>query len=842
MRASITSGALRGVCATLLAVGSIGCSGSDDATAGGDAPGDTLDVQCAGKCDGWGSIESYYRDAKNLDLGDLVAVGAGFASEGLNDTLTVSDFAGIQIAEPKFYTTQEQAAQDVTLEDLNKLVSGLATTFGERELTTEVNELRLAHLQSSSNKLYAELAFQVGAGVHGWNIATGGFGGGSVNVGFDANASLGVRVIGAYADELAAVKGAPLKALRAARGFVLPRSLDDVRALQPGEVLAWSGQGNIGLNVGVGVPLLVASPTPALSYGIVLSAALRTRLGGDVDVQLVRLSGDQIVVDVGVQVGSILSAELGLSDGWGVLGLVKKSASVGGANVDLGKLADKSLRKQLDDKLNFVAARLAKTKQKTRLNVARMRFSLDAGADPARLEQAVAQALRGDVRLAQAMANAGDPGVTAEFDISRSGVSATSTAGVEIFGMHFFKSVTEGAGSVVVQTPGGARTLLFDSLHKEGGWFFSSHGYTRVGVSGLVYDAQNAGALPTGEANLFVQLQEGDEFMERDKLLDHLDSVIRALGGKDALSAIEGPGNELEAYVQKTCNPSPAFDPCRTEVLSDPTVVSLRQQGEQALAQAVAGLEPGVRDLVTKCGALRLATQATVEPAASFVGPNASVVLDYRMDDRAVTSLLVDKNRFDVKNALLGHLEAVTIDRQDPATTIQADRAKLDSGKTKETLDALMTIYDDASSRYVRLVAAEEAVISSIGPIGPRAVELRFPVDAQKRVDYDKATASSFSQARSKVAMELFDKLVGASSPLGRNDEQPVGYALLSLVPSDHVDLRVDVDMDLGNGFSQNFDHYKQAGWAPLDAYAKGSQVAPIDGGQFSVDALLNLK
>lgn len=821
---------------------SAGCSGSDDPASSGDAPGETLGVQCNGKCDGWGSIESFYRDAKNLDLGDLVAVGAGFASEGLNDTLSVSDFAGIQIAEPKFYTTKDRAAQDLTLEDLDQLVSGLASTFGEKELATEVNALRLAHLNGSVDKLYAELAFQVGAGVHGWSVATGGFGAGSVNVGFDAGATLGVRVIGAYDDETSAVGGAPLKAMRAARGFVLPRSVDDVRNLKPGEVIAWSGKGAIGLNVGVGVPLLIASPTPALSYGIVLSAGLRTRLAGDVDVQVVRLSGDQVVVDVGVQVANILSAELAINDGWGVQGLVKKSANVGGANVDVGKLVDKSLRKQLDDKLSFVAARLEKSKQKTRLNVARMRFSLDGGADPVALEQALAQALRGDVRLAQALANRGEPGVNAEFDISRSGVSATSTAGAEIFGMHFFKSVTEGSGSVVIQTPGGARTLLFDSLHKAGGWFFSSHGYTRVGLSGLVYDAGDAGALPQGEANLFVQIQEGDKYMERDKLLDHLDSIISALGGKAALAAIEGPGNELESYVQTSCNPSDAFDPCRISILSDPKVISLRSQGEQALAAALTGVDPAAQDVVKKAGQLRLTTQATVEPAATFVGPNASVVLDYRMDDAAVTDLLVDKNRFDLKNALLGHLEAVTIKRRDTPAAIKADRAKLDSGKTKETLESLMNVYDDASSRYVRLVAAEDAVISSIGPIGPRAIELRFPVDAQNRVDYEKATASSFSQSRARVAMEFFDKLVAESSPLGRHDEQPGAYALLSLLPPGHADVRIDVQMDLNDNLGQNFDHYKQAGWAGFDAYAKGSQVAPINGGQFSVDALLNLK
>ena len=69
-----------------------------------------------------------------------------------------------------------------------------------------------------------------------------------------------------------------------------------------------------------------------------------------------------------------------------------------------------------------------------------------------------------------------------------------------IFSMSFFAKTVQTEGHIVAQTPGGARTVLFESLHKEAGWFFSSHGYTRVNLSGLVYDASTTTALPTGEA------------------------------------------------------------------------------------------------------------------------------------------------------------------------------------------------------------------------------------------------------------------------------------------------------------------------------------------------------
>ena len=46
------------------------------------------------------------------------------------------------------------------------------------------------------------------------------------------------------------------------------------------------------------------------------------------------------------------------------------------------------------------------------------------------MDAALGQALHGDVRLAQLLANARHPGVDVEFDLSRSGVQSTFYAGV----------------------------------------------------------------------------------------------------------------------------------------------------------------------------------------------------------------------------------------------------------------------------------------------------------------------------------------------------------------------------------------------------------------------------
>ncbi|HEY3355535.1 MAG TPA: hypothetical protein VGQ83_19955 [Polyangia bacterium] len=797
---------------------------------------ETLGVTCEGKCDGWGSIQSLWADAKKLDLGDLLNVSAGLATDQLDDALAVSDYGAISFGAPKLYALHERAAADLTLGDIDSLVTGLAARFGERELTTEVNSVRRAWLQGSSDAVYGECAFHLrGSLGHNWNVGTGGFGAAATTLGFAAGTDLEARVIGAFGSELSATGGAPLGALKSARGFVLPRSPNDLGRMKPGESFALRGSGNLGLNLGVGVPILIAQPASVITYSLVVSAGLRTQLSGAMDVQLVRLAGDQVVVDVGVDSARVVAASVALEDGWGVQGLLKTRVSLGGIDLDLGKLVEKALQKQMNAKLSLIAARAEATKQATRLSVARLRFNLGAAAAGTPAAKALAQALRGDVRLAQALANRGEPGVVAEFDLARSGVAATSHAGVDIFGMSFFKDEADSSGSVVVQTPGGARTVLFDSLHRGGGWFFSSHSYTRVGLAGLIFDARTTAA-PRGEANLFLQVEEGDDYMEREKLLDHLDGVIAAVGGQAALSAVEGPGNELMRYVVRTCPSTQAFDPCRLSVLNDPQVVALRADGHTALAAAVAGLEPSAQALVLAAGDLRLTAQATREPAASLVGPPSAIVLDFRLDDAALGEILTTRDRVAFKGALMRWLQAAKVDRTE--IDLATARAAI-AAKNAAKADALAATFEEHAGRYARLLAAERAVIQNLGEVGARAIEVRFPVDASQRVTYEEAAASSLPQARARAANALFDALVAQAGDLGPYPEQSVAYALLALTSASRVDLRLDIDMDLSDSWAQSLEQYRAAGWQNLDRYTAGSSVARIDGGLFDIDAIL---
>ncbi len=785
-------------------------------------------------------LKDLYRDFRNLDLADLLSITAGFATDELNDLLEVSDYGQLELQPTELYALGQDAQDDLTLNDIDALVSGLVARYGERELTTEVNLVRRNHLQQSSDDVYGESAFAIGAG-HGWGHKVAGFDDGDVFIGFDASATLEARVIQAASSEASAHWQSPLAAAKEMRGFVLPRSVADLMALKPGESYALRGSGRLGVNLGVGVPILIAA-VDAVSYNLVLSAGVRALLEGEVDVQVVRLEGDEIVIDVGVEQTSVRQARVAMHDGWGVHGLLESHVEIGGISLDLGRLVDKAVQRTLNKKLSLVSAALEKTNNHSRISVARFRVSLSAAAPGSPLEIALQHALRADLRLAQALSNRSEPGILAEFELTRSGVSTTSYAGIDLLGMSFFRKVQAGEGTIVVQTPGGARSIFFESLHKESGWFFSSHGYTRVGLSGMVFDHEHPDGAQ-GEANVLFQVVEGDKKMERDKLLDHLDGIILGVAGEPALTAIEGPANELERFVEVYCPNSEAFDPCREEVLDTPTVKQLRQEGIDALAAATQDIDEGPRQLVLAAGELRLTAQATYEPKATWAGPRTSIVVDYRLDDLALGRALLDHDASDFQAALLAYLRAAEIDRIDGPSEIAADREEIGQDAA-ELVDEASAVFADKRNRYGQIVATERLELQAhpeLGELGSSAIEIRFPVDSDNAVVYEEAVSRSLAQARAHVATDLVDELIAVTNQSGtsKHPEQLTAYTLLALTPATSLDLRLDVDLDVSDTWEQDFTHYRTAGYESLDVYAQGTEVTPIDGGMFDIDELI---
>ncbi|MCP4449618.1 MAG: hypothetical protein GY811_30455 [Myxococcales bacterium] len=826
-----------------------------------ETPTDELQVSCEGqKCDAFDSIRSLISDAKKLDLGDLLVLGAGYATDELNDALDVTDYGSIKIRPTEFYALKELVDQDLTLNDIDKLVSGLAARFGDGELSTEVNRVRAAHLRdaSSDDKYFAESAFLIGANLsHNWNFKSSGIvedRDTSTTIGFAANAEIEARIIAAYDDELSGVGNAPLAAIRAARGFILPQKLGDIRDMRPGESFALKGSGKVGINLGAGVPILVTEPSSFLTYSIVLTAGMRTQLSGQLDVQLVRLDNDQVVVDVGMEIADVESYRVGLRDGWGIHGLVEQHIDIAGHDVDLGRLVEKALQKELNKKLNLINADASTSTKETRLSVARMRFGLDSASAEGNLEEALAQTLKGDLRFAQALASRGDSGVKAEFDLLRSGVATASHAGLEIFGMHFFTTTEEAAGNATIQTPGGATSLIFESLRQEGGWFFSSHGYGRTGLAGLIFDAETGGAA-RGETNLFISVEEGDDFIDRDKLMDHLDGIILSIGGSDALAAMEPHLNSMERLIVATC-PVPESDSddffddsCNIDMLENNSQVSqYRNDARSALSAELLHLDQAQRALVMKAGELRTSAQGVLDANAALTTPGASMILDYRLDDGALADLFSSNAGSDLRKSVLDYLAATQVVRT--SEELSADRSTIRT-RLDDDVEEMAEVFDSYRKIYLRRVGLEKANIATLGEIGSNAIEVNYRVDERNVPDYENASSKSLAQARSEVALDFFDDLMEAADDIGRAgtgstpyQEQTVAYGLLSLTDPERLDLRVTFEVDTsGCGFlCGDLERYDIAGYKDFDMRAKGPKVAEIGGGLFDIDSIINIK
>jgi hypothetical protein len=786
-----------------------------------------LGFTCEGKCDGLGTVKNLLRNPKDLDLDDLIQASVPFVVEQVNDFLSSSSFVDIKLAEPAFHGEA----------DIEHLVTGLAARFGERELSTQVNRVRAEHLAASDDTTYAEVAVKIDTRIaQNWGFDTAGLGDlGVVTswVGFDAGSTLEARVIGAHPFE----PGDPLNNLRALRGFILPRSLDELRAMKPGELLALRGRGRLGINLGVGVPVLVAEPTSVVTYSVVLSAGLRSYLDGVLYSQLVRLDGGELVVDVGIERARVRSARLALEDRWGVQGLLELDLEIGGRQIDLGKLVDRALSRQLNKKLDLVAAHAERSSTSTRTSVARFRIDLDE-ADPDLLEPMLRQALLGDVRLAQALANRDEPGISAEFDFLRSGLSTTSSAGIDIFGLSFLRRTIESEGTIVVQTPGGARSLMFDSLRRERGAFVSKRGYTRVGLAGLVWDPD--GENPRTESNLFLQVAESDKGMERDKYVDHLDALIVAVAGPEVYAVVDEPANELERFVQSLCPDADISDPCTWHSTQEP---ELRSRMDAALAEfsgAITHLDEPVQELLMTVAGHKLLAQGTYEVKNNgFIGPGTELFVDFRLDDATLAELALHRKGADLVSALGPLLAATEVRRDRSASNVAADRRQI-LQDAPQRLRGMATAFDAFAANYERLLQAENASLDTIGTLGPRTLELRFEVDQSQRPILESAIVQSLAQARAKVAADLFDTLEREARGWAADREQVAAYGLLALVSREHLDLRLDIDHFLEDTFAARRRVYRDAGYPEqVSAYARGPRTQRIDGGLFDIDALI---
>jgi hypothetical protein len=811
-------------------------------------------------------VTSLFADAKKLKVDDLTRAGVDLATPALNSALVAGPLHA-NFDAPQVFGLQAEPSrvlpQGAQIKGLDAVVTGLGARFGEHELATQVNALRADHLRTSADKFYIESGFTFGGQLdHPWNFpAEGILNGAGATLGFDAGADLTSKIIVATPDDgLTNLLEAPLEAAKGLRGFIYPETVDHVRAMKPGEMFALRGAGRLGASFGVGAPLFVADPL-GLSYRIVASFGVATLVAGQLDVSLVRLSGDEIAVEVGVQDGKVLSLSAGIGDQFGIKGLCDdgipclRKIQVGSAQVDLQQLVENAATKQLNHYLTSSVSASA-SKSASRVSLARLRFHLDRG-NRDEVAQALAQALHADLRLAQALYNRdlgeANAAVSLDYDALSESTTSSRSFGADIFGINVFQSVVvDHTGSFQVETPDGTRAILFDSENQHKGWFQKAHGFTRTGVAAMSLDVN---AVPSersstsaperlhSDANLFVQVNSSDTHMDNDFVVDNVDALLVGLLGPDAVTAIDQFGDRLEQTIWDRCPPNKQLfdETCNIRLLDDPAIRQLEDGGVAAIEPFLASLAPNYANLVREAVKLRMTLQSIqIHNIDAANGPNASYALDLRFGENALASL-VSEDGPAFRAALMNYLTVTSVDRRALGRTLTKEQARA----TAETrwgavADTMAQVFGEKASAYKSIESTEKSLPTLLAgknftsfPFG-----VRFKVTANNLPDLASAAMTSLSHERSLAAAALFDGLFDKAKNLSNAPlfpEQATTFPLIALVPRDQLQMVSDFQTIITSSFFVHRDRFTKAGLHSTTTSATGSNAGIVSAGLFDV-------
>lgn len=816
--------------------GALWLSGCAEELTQGDMSADELCV--TGKCDNVSDvIDDIYSDMRRVDLGDLVQIGAGLATDELNQALSSADYLSLKLSETSLFGLERRLIfGQVTTEDINELQAGLTERFGEDAFTAQINRLRVETLRRTPGSVFAETHFKVGVGVdHAWTLDHGDRVG---QVGFNVSPSIEAIVIAPYDSDIEAFYQSPLAALKATKGFVLPRSIDELVKMAPGSSVTLSGDGGVGVNIGVGVPLITGLMTDYLTISSRISAGARSALTGKVDIQLIRGENGDAFIDVGLSRQQVRHFELALESGYGVEGLPSLELDVAGLKVNLADVLARALERQLNKTLAPLDGRASDSKSEGRLSVARFQF--DLARRSVELDQAISQTMRGDLRLAQALANRPGSGVSQHFEMNKEYQRESDYLGFRFLSMRFFKEESVNKGVVHISENGQNQELLFSEMESNSGWFFTDRGakwrqLTSIRrVNNQAVEAQN---------NARLILRERDRFLTKDQILDHIDPLLAYFFGADPVFyQISAYTDVLSEYVDNVCGNRPdpdesyserqAFERCVSEIADRPMVGDLIDNAYAAAGELSPNwdsdfdptFEPAnviARQLLD----LKIGISGIHDtPNVGLNGPRGALISQVRFSNSAIDVLLSDEapKRFGEELALI--LKMMRSDRDDETLEKNEDAEKFVRSRIDE-IEPMVEVYSQFVERFGQYDYIGSLELPGQGAIGDASNLLIIPKDQQ-----GKARVSSIAALKGEIIGELFTALTEAARGLREPDQFLIGYALLSLVSPQDIEFLVN--------FKFEADH--EGGYNRYDTalYSRGATPL-INAGQFSVDDLV---
>ncbi len=831
-----------------------GCADDAEIPAPGNEPVGVLNGD-SGKFDGVTfAVRDYFRHTKELLLRDLVDRAASLATDQLNDLLDEVPWVDLKVSETALFGLEEGFEGGSEINGLSKLKSGLTKRFGETDFLTQINAIREAHLASGADTYFAESSFNVSlSGSTAFHTEVEDV---PIVLGFRPQTTLVATMVGAHDGNVEAILKNPLQAFKEVRGFILPRGVEDMRKMKPGEAIALSGQGVFGLNIAANIPVYSFSPVDHLLLTARFSLGGHIQLEGGLDVQLIRGESDLLYLDVGIREAQTKGLHAGLSSGWGLTDVPDLlEVSIGSHSFSLGDIAAKALRNYVDKKgLLSYGVEGVSSSASERITLQRFRMNLEHG-DPA-VEAAIKQAVGGDLRLAQTLADRPDSGVTGLVSFERQLNSQRRYLGAHLMSMRFFSEVNEAQGVVYIDDGTTLQEILFDVLAQSTGKFWRKWGSKRTVVTSQTW---TGGELQGATSNLRVAVSEADKFTDRDQVLDHVDAALLALVDMTTLYGdLTKSFEQLQHKVDLTCEEcddedndplcEDEYEECVAELITETEVASWKADLEAAVAPVVQGVDSRGYDPAFSAGAeaaqslfdLKLALSAVQEQHYAFdsLAGRSSLLSDVRFTEAGLSKMFAEVE----PDVFMGRLEQVLVlivSKRSKEHDTKFDKALDWVEDEDDKLEDMRDIYAEARAEWLRLDDMAAIRIED-QPIGSGAFIL-----ADIGVGQDiEVTIRSIAEMRGAVVAKMYDDLVeraddlgllqsvlkilslGLADTLGFESHHLVAYTLLGLVgPADREWL---VNMD-----------FEEDAFADVKAYTRGDGGGFIEAGQFDLDAAI---
>ena len=842
----------KGIVSSIAVAGLLmGCAGSEPVIE--EAPvaelaGDT------GKADGIRfNIKDYFKHTRILPLEDLSNRVATLGTDKVNDALGAVPFVDIAIGETQVFGLEDGSEDGVEYASLDGLVSGLTSRFGENAFVTRINSMRSQHLARSGDRFYAESDFDLDLpGDFAFTTDVGDF---DVALGFKPRSRLRARTVFAHGSSIGALLTQPLKTIREFRGFVIPRGFADLQTMLPGESIALEGEASVGFNVGANLPVFSFDPINYLVLTARFHLGARVSTEGLLDVQMIRGEGNDLYLDVGLKNAKNRRFRAAIDSGYGLHGIPSiLEIDIAGNEYSLGMLAERLIRSRLD-RSGLLDFGLDATRSSLEERITINRFRLDLKASDPRVEAGLKQAVGGDLRLLQTLADRADSGVEELVSLERDVNRRKRHFGAHIASMRFFNTTEESAGTIRVASGDSAHTILFRELEEHTGRFFRDWGFRRLVVTDQHW---KDGVYQGAQTNLRLAVSESDRFTNRDQVLDHVDSaLLSVLDFETAYENVTRAFEELQHEIEDRCQECRNDDDILCEREYDRCLDSLATAQDLIDWRArLADLADDVRDDLDDrpfdrefntggdlAGALldlKLAISAVRESPAALADTTGrtSMLSDARFSQKGLDDLFrnVDETLFDIR---LRQVLTMIISKRSRDYDRKYDRALRwldgESGKISDMVD----IYSRARKAYLTV---DDATRIGIG--GQRVGDGAFVIVPHP--DTKEPILQSLAEQKGVIAAKMVDEMVergeglnllqsilrlvtlGIARPNGFESHHLVAYTLLSLVEPDDREWLIAMD-------------FEEEDFADVHIYTRGARGDQLIGaGDFDLDLLLS--